>query len=126
MTLFPQHRVSRIAALCWLLACVGFLIVTLGQPALYANDRAALTHLVPVYFLGFPSTHLAFVIVAKIKLALYLNGEFEPGIFSEGVYLWTLMALLGYAQWFIALPWISRASWRLCGELLNHDRKHRP
>ena len=94
-------------------------MLTLLQTNLYANERSALAVMVPLYFLGFPSGHIALVAINKIKLALYLNNGFEPSILSECLYLWAFTVILGYAQWFIVLPWLSRKCWQLCGVLFN-------
>ena len=121
MTLYPRHRLSRIAAVLWLLVCLACLLITLLKPDLHGDDRSALKTLVPVYFLGFPSTQFAVVAMSKIKLATYLNAGFTPSVFSEGVALWVLMITLGYLQWFIVLPWISRLCWRMCHAPLARD-----
>ncbi len=121
MTLFPGHRLSRVAAALWLLVCMACLLLTLLKPDLYGDERSALKPLVPVYFLGFPSTHIAVVAMSKIKLASYLNAGFTPSVFSEGVAMWVLMITLGYLQWFIVLPWISRLCWRMCNALPARD-----
>lgn len=108
MTLIPQHRYTRVVALVWFAACFVFLVLTVLRANQHIEDRTALATLVPVYFLGFPSGHLALLLINKIKLALYLNVEFEPSLWSEGVLLWTLTTVAGYFQWFILLPWLSR------------------
>lgn len=129
MTFIPRHRASRVLAALWLLACVAVLLLTLLKHELYANQRSALTQLVTVYFLGFPSTHIAVLASAKIKLDWYLHARFEPSILSECVFLWTLMVALGYVQWFVVLPWISRKCWGLCNALLYRSggaRREKP
>lgn len=125
MTLFPRHPLSRVAAALWLFACLALLVLTLLQTNLHANERSALAIMVPLYFLGFPSGHIALVAINKIKLALYLNAGFEPSILSECLYLWTFTVILGYAQWFIVLPWLSRKCWQLCGALFNRSDSRR-
>lgn len=121
MTLYPRHRFSRIAATFWLLACLACLLIMLLKPDLYGDERSALKPLVAVYFLGFPSTHIAVAAMSQIKLASYLNADFTPSVFSEGVALWVLMITLGYLQWFIVLPWISRLCRRMCHALPARD-----
>ena len=117
MTLVPRQPALRVLAALWLLTCLAVLLLTLLKHELYANQRSALTQLVTVYFLGFPSIHIAVLASAKIKLDWYLHARFEPSILSESVFLWTLMVALGYAQWFVVLPWISRKCWGLCNAL---------
>lgn len=107
--MIPKHPATRVVALCWLLACLTFLILTLLQRDLYADERSALAMLVPVYFLNFPSGHLAPVAVSKIKIALYVNGGFTPSVLTESILLRLFSMVAGYVQWFLVLPWISRA-----------------
>jgi hypothetical protein len=113
MRLLPEHPVTRAIAAAWALICVACLLLTLLQADLYANERRALRLLVPVYFLALPSAHLAFAAIAKTKLALYLNAGMEPALPVEAAALWTLTVALGYAQWFIALPWLAQRFRRL-------------
>ena len=113
MTLFPRHPVLRIVATAWLLASVVTLVVVLARPEIQANERAALSSLVPLYFLGFPLGHLGLLAVNQLKLDLYVTSHIVPSIFSEGLMLWIALTVLGYVQWFVLLPWVSRACRRL-------------
>ena len=122
MAFLPRHPVTRIAAIAWLSVCLAFLAMTLLQHSLYANERSALAVMVPVYFFSFPVGHIALTIISKIKLALYLSAEFSPSILSEGVFLWTLSVVLGYVQWFVMLPWLTRKCWQLSGALFRSRR----
>lgn len=110
------------AAALWFVACLLVLLLTLPGLDAHTDTRSALARLLAVYFLGFPSTHLAFVVVSKLKLALYLGSGFEPSLLSECLFTWTLMVVLGYAQWFIALPWLSRLCRRCC---MANDKSRR-
>ena len=114
MTLFPGHRVLRYVAVAWLLAAMVMLVVTLLRPDMQANLRTALSSLVPLYFLSLPLGHAGLMAVNKLKLELYLSNEFVPGIWSEGLLLWTLLTVLGYVQWFLLLPFISRKIRQFC------------
>ena len=114
MTLFPRHPVLRAAAAAWMLASVVLLLVTLLRPEMHANLRTALSSLVPLYFLSFPLGHAGLLATNKLKLELYLSNQSLPGIFVEGLVLWTLLTVLGYAQWFLLLPFISRKIRQLC------------
>ena len=112
MTLLPKHPIARVAALLWLLACLIFLLLALLQPKMYADERSALAMLVPVYFLAFPTGHVALLAVNKLKLHWYLSTGFSPDIPTECILLWTFIVLLGYLQWFVLLPWLARISLR--------------
>lgn len=122
MTLLPRHRITRFIAILWLLVCLAFLALTLLQNNLYANERSALAVMVPVYFLSFPGGQIALIAISKIKLALYFSAGFSPSILSEGVFLWTFTVVLGYLQWFVLLPWVSRICWRLSTALFRSQR----
>jgi len=119
MTLFPRHRVLRLAAAAWLAVSWVMLIVLLARPELQANERTALTVLVPLYFLSFPLGHLGLLACNKVKRILYLDYHFVPDIASEGPLLWLSLTVLGYAQWFVLLPWLALAVRRLADFLLR-------
>ena len=113
ITLLPRHRVLRIVATVWLTAALAILAVMLLRPELQADERRALSTLVPLYFMSFPLGHAGLETVIQLKVELYLANEFVPGIFPEGVWLWTLLTVLGYVQWFLLPPLISSAIRRL-------------
>lgn len=108
MALLPQHRILRIAAVAWLLLSIVLITVTLLRPEMQANDRAALSTLVSLYFLSLPLGHLGVMAIGKLKVALYVDSQFVPGIFAEGLLLWACLVALGYVQWFMLLPWLAR------------------
>jgi hypothetical protein len=113
MALIPRHRVLRIAATVWLAAALALLVMMLLRPELQAHTRKALSTLAPLYFMSFPLGHAGLLAVNKLKLELYLSNEFVPDILTEGVLLWSLLTLLGYAQWFLLPPLVSRKIRRL-------------
>ena len=84
------------------------LAVVLVRPELQMGERRGLSTLVPLYFLSLPLGHAGLVACNKLKLGLYVDSGFVPGIFTEGMLLWLSLTVLGYAQWFMVLPWISR------------------
>jgi hypothetical protein len=107
VTLVPRNRVLRWLAAVWLLAAATVLVLMLLRPELQADERRALSTLVPLYFLSFPLGHAGLMACNKIKLALYLDSGFVPGIVTEGMFLWVFLTVLGYLQWFLLPPWIS-------------------
>jgi hypothetical protein len=113
ISLLPRHRVLRIVATVWLTAALAILAVMLLRPELQADERRALSSLVPLYFMSFPLGHLGLEALIRLKVELYVANEFVPGIFPEGIWLWTLLTMLGYAQWFLLPPLISSAIRRL-------------
>ena len=106
-SLFPRHRFLRVAAAVWLAVAVVLLAVMLLRPELQADERRALSVLVPLYFMSFPLGHAGLLAVNRLKVELYWGNEFVPAIFTEGVVLWILLLVLGYAQWFVLLPFLS-------------------
>jgi hypothetical protein len=113
MSLFPRHRVLRIAAVVWLVLAAALLVAMLVRPELHADERRALSVLVPLYFMSFPLGHAGLLAVNWMTLELYLGNEFVPAIYVEGVWLWTLLTVLGYAQWFLLPSLISSRIRRL-------------
>ena len=41
---------------------------------------------------------------------------------TEGLALWALLAVLGYLQWFVLLPWLARLTQRLLARWLSSSR----
>lgn len=115
----PRHPVLRVVAATWLLMAAVLLLVTLLRPELGLNERAALSTLVPLYFLSFPFGHAGVMALNRLKVELYVGSHFVPGIFSEALLLWAALTVLGYAQWFVVLPWIARKSRQVTDFLLS-------
>ena len=110
----------------WLLVSLATLLVMLLRPGVYAGDRSALSTLVPLYWLSLPLGHVGVMEGIDIRTALYVAGA-APGILAEGLYLWLVLSLLGYVQWFLLLPRIARACQQLLQCLFNRDAaKNRP
>jgi hypothetical protein len=120
MTLLPKHPASRRVAALWLLACLATLAVMLLRPGLYDGDRNALSTLVPLYWLSLPLGHAGVLAGIDIRTALYVAGA-APGIPAEGVFMWLVLAVLGYVQWFLLLPLIARKCQQLLHFLFNRD-----
>jgi hypothetical protein len=120
MGAFPRHPLMRVLATLWLLAAVAMLAITLLRPEIGPNDRAALSTLVPLYFLSLPSGHLAVLALSKLKIDLYVGSGEVLSIFSEGLALWSALTVLGYLQWFVLLPSIARGARRLTDHVCAH------
>ena len=96
---------------CWLIACSVVLILWLSRFVQSAGESAALQselHLLlvwPMLFLTLPAGLLwAFVLQGAVLLLGTVgigNGEIGAGLL---VLFWTGATLLGYLQWFVALP----------------------
>ena len=107
-SLVPRHGFLRIAAVAWLAVATLLLALMLLRPELQADERRALSVLVPLYFMSFPLGHAGLLAINRLKVELYWGNEFVPAIFTEGVVLWVVLMSLGYIQWFLLLPAISR------------------
>jgi hypothetical protein len=121
MEFYPRHPVMRLVATAWLLASVVMLTITLLRPDISGNDRSALVYLTPLYWLSFPLGHVGVIAGIELRLQLYLNFNFVPSILSEGLYLWTALTALGYAQWFLVLPLVAQKCRQLAHFLSNRD-----
>ena len=121
MALFPRSPGMRLVATAWLLASVVMLALTLLRPDISGNDRSALVYLTPLYWLSFPLGHVGVIAGIEIRLELYLNFNFVPSILTEGLYLWTALTALGYAQWFLVLPLVAQKCRQLARFLSNRD-----
>ena len=97
----------------WLALAAVLLVAMLLRPELQVDERKALSVLVPLYFMSLPLGHAGLLAVNRLKVELYWDNGFVPAIFAEGMMLWALLLLLGYVQWFLLLPMISREIRRL-------------
>jgi hypothetical protein len=120
-TIVPRNPVVRVIATAWLLASIVLLFVTLLRPEIQANERAALSTLVPLYFLSLPLGHLGVMALNKIKLILILDFSVVPAILAEGLALWAALSVLGYLQWFILTPAVARGFSHLARMLFKRD-----
>jgi hypothetical protein len=104
-------RSRRAALAAWLAVCVAVLAFTLVAYApgprsdamvLFAWSMTALTFpsglLVPALFVGITA------LADQTDLLSRADIPFEPGVIA----LWTLFSLIGYWQWFTAVPWLWR------------------
>ncbi|HEY7743094.1 MAG TPA: hypothetical protein VIA19_08610 [Burkholderiales bacterium] len=108
MTLIPRHPVTRLTAAAWLLASAVMLTVTLLRPDITGSSRSALVGLTPLYWLALPLGHVGVMAGIELRLRLYLELGFVPSVLAEGLYLWTALTVLGYAQWFVLVPLLAR------------------
>ncbi len=120
MKFLPTHPASRHLAAVWLLVCVVSLVLMLLRLALNGGDRIALSTLVPMYWLSLPLGHVGVMTGIDIRTALYVAGT-PPGILAEGLYLWLVLGVIGYGQWFLLLPLVARKCQQLLHFLFNRD-----
>jgi len=119
--MLPRNPKVRLVAIAWLLVAMVLVTVTLLRPETQANDRAALSTLVPLYFMSFPLGHLGVLALGKLRLVLIVDFGVMPGIFAEGLAMGVVLTALGYAQWFVVLPWIARRCAQLARLLFKRD-----
>ncbi|MBI1965251.1 MAG: hypothetical protein HYV99_04065 [Betaproteobacteria bacterium] len=122
MTLIPRHRAARYAAAFWVLACLLSLAAFLMHPGVESNSKTALAMLVPLYLTGMPVSHAAMLAVIDIRLRIYLDDGTVLSVLAEGLGFWAFLAVSGYLQWFVLLPWLARLLARLLRLLLNPSR----
>ena len=120
MSLLPRHRVARYAAGAWALACAVSLAAFVLHPAAPAG-RTALATLVPLYLAGMPASHGAMLAIIEARIRVYTEGG-ALSVTTEGLALWALLALLGYLQWFVLLPWLARLTQKLLARWLSPSR----
>ena len=121
MAFFPRNPGMRLVATAWLLASVVMLTLTLLRPDISGNDRSALVYLTPLYWLSLPLGHVGVIAGIELRLRLYLDFNFVPSVLSEGLYLWTALTALGYAQWFLLLPLVAQKCRQLSHFLSKRD-----
>ena len=121
MTFFPRQPMMRLVATAWLLASVLMLTFTLLRPDIFGSERSALVYLTPLYWLSLPLGHVGVIAGIELRLRLYLDFNFVPGILSEGLYLWAALTTLGYLQWFVLLPLVAHKSRQLSHFLSKRD-----
>ena len=121
MTLFPRHPVLRLVATAWLLASVLMLTFTLLRPDITGSSRSALVYLTPLYWLAIPLGHVGVMAGIELRLRLYLELNFVPSVLAEGLYLWTVLTLLGYVQWFVLVPLLAQKLRQLSGFLFKRN-----
>jgi hypothetical protein len=98
----------RVALAVWLLAAVALLVTSLARPEMQADERAALSTLVPLYWMSFPLGHAGVAALSGLKLELYAGSGTVLGMHEEGLLLWSALTVLGLLQWFVLLPWVAR------------------
>jgi hypothetical protein len=121
MTLLPRHPALRLTATVWLLASVLMLTFTLLRPDITGGSRSALVYLTPLYWLAFPLGHVGVMAGIELRLWLYLEWSFVPSVLAEGLYLWTALTLLGYAQWFVLVPLLAQKLRQVAGFLSRRN-----
>ena len=121
MAFFPRNPGMRLVATAWLLVSVVMLTLTLLRPDISGNDRSALVYLTPLYWLSLPLGHVGVIAGIELRLRLYLDFNFVPSVLSEGLYLWTALTALGYAQWFLLLPLVAQKCRQLSHFLSKRD-----
>jgi hypothetical protein len=103
----------RAALVAWLLVAIVLLAVTLLRPDMQADERSALSTLVPLYFMSFPLGHAGVAALSRLKVELYTASGGVLGMREEALLLWSALTALGLLQWFVLLPWVARTSRQL-------------
>jgi hypothetical protein len=106
MTILPHNWIARFLLALWLAACVAVLVFAFDARDIHDTD-IAFAYL--MLFLTFP---IGYVFAALAGVVFYaLNSMFGivvPGGFVLNLVSWVFLVVIGYFQWFIAVPWLYR------------------
>jgi len=93
-------KLKSISKILWLGSCVAVLWVYYG---VWEVHDASIVFMYSILALTFP-------IGALIQGLFFYAGEILdlslPNTFTTDVIIWTLFVIIGYLQWFVALPWL--------------------
>jgi hypothetical protein len=74
--------------------------------------------------MSLPLGHAGIMAIIDVRTALYVAGAM-PGLIVEGFASWLVLAVLGYAQWFLLLPLVARGCQKTLQLLFNRDATRR-
>jgi hypothetical protein len=102
----PKGKAGKVAAGLYLLACVGVIAVAI------AGREQRDTDIVVAYamlLLAFPSAYVVVFVFGLVAQALHASfGIIVPGGVAPNVATVLILGGIGYAQWFILVPWLYR------------------
>ena len=110
MTLIPRSRLSRSFAVIWVSACIAVLFVAYVQREIHDMPEAVLWLTI---FLTFPAGLIGVIFAGWLSSFFPSSGGLSPiGQFWAVVPYWIIAVVLGFLQWFVALPKLWRKSLR--------------
>jgi len=102
----PKDTAGKVAAAAYLLACAGVIAIAI------AGREQRDTDIVVAYamlFLAFPAAYIIAFVFGLLAQALYNSfGIIVPGGAVANVITVIILGGVGYAQWFILVPWLYR------------------
>ena len=109
-TLVPKSRIGKMLATTWLMCCFAVLVFGFVQRSLHDMPIAFTWFL---FFLSFPVGSLAIAAVGLLvgDIQMKLGLHYYP--FWYELPIWFAAVILGYLQWFVALPMLGRSFKRL-------------
>lgn len=110
MPLIPKSNAGRVLASLWLASCFGLLVFAYVQREIH-DMPVAFTWL--LIFLSFPLCFLAIMVDVKVIEPMLTTAGLSYDPFLSLLPGWIGMVVLGYFQWFVALPTVVR---RLFGD----------
>ena len=102
----PKSTAGRVAAVLYGLACIGVLALAITGSSSPDNG---IVIAYAMLFLSFPAGFLVAAAISAIGYVLYeTSGIIIPGSMAYDILAVVAFAAVGYAQWFIAVPWLYR------------------
>jgi hypothetical protein len=102
----PKSTAGRIAAVLYLVACLGVLVLAvLGREFRDTDIVVVYAMLVLSFPIGYAVAFLFVPIAMVIESAF---GVIVPGGLVNNVCAIVIFAAAGYAQWFVLVPWLYR------------------
>jgi len=102
--MIPKGLIGRLLLALWLAVCVVVLAFAFIQRDIHDTD-IAFAYL--MLFLTFPLGYAFAAFVGVIFFALYsVFGIVVPGGFVPNLVSWVFFVVVGYFQWFVAIPWL--------------------
>ena len=102
----PKSTPGRIAAVAYVLACAGVIAIAISGRE-YRDTDIVVAY--AMLFLAFPTAYVVAIIFGLIAQTLYQSfGVIVPGGLIPNILTIILIGSIGYAQWFLFLPWLWR------------------
>ena len=102
MTLLPPSNVTRLLTALWASACTAILVLAYVQREIHDIPDAVLWLII---FLTFPAGLIGIIVAGWISYLFPDSGGLSPiQHFWAVVPYWAIAVVLGYLQWFVAVP----------------------
>lgn len=117
----PKGTAGKVAAATYLVACAAVLAFAISGREIRDTDIVVAYAML---FLSFPAGYLVAALFAAVGYVLYeAFGIIVPGGLTSNVVTVIAFAVVGYAQWFILVPWLYRKVKVPSNNALEADRE---